>query len=247
MRAAVSPGDPVGLTTTRGVGRRIRPALVYLGALPFFLYVGLFLIWPTVAVVIGAFEDADGHPTLHNLAVATRSTFSSTSRLVDHPLPLSTAALGAVLGGLLGLGRGGGPPDGLLRRVVAAASGTLAQFGGVMLAFAFLATLRLQRLRRPSSSTTGWPRPLCLGVPGSTSSPGLASLYTYFQIPLMLHRLPARGRRAATAWREACDSLGGSVGAYLAACRPAHPLALVPGRRPLLFATRSLPMPPPRR
>ena len=51
-----------------------------------------------------------------------------------------TAVLGAVFGGLLAWAISVGPRDGLLRRLVLAGSGTLAQFGGVMLAFAFLAT-----------------------------------------------------------------------------------------------------------
>jgi putative spermidine/putrescine transport system permease protein len=212
VRAAVSPGDPVGLAAPRGIGRRIRPALAYLGALPFFLYIGLFLIWPTVAVVIGAFEDADGHPTLHNLVVATRSTYLDTF-VWSIILSATTAALGAVLGGLLAWAVAEGRPDGLLRRVVVAASGTLAQFGGVMLAFAFLATFGFNgfvtlflhdRLGLDLFAWGAWIYEL----------PGLALLYTYFQIPLMvIVFLPAvEGLRPQ--WREACDSLGGSVGAY---------------------------------
>ena len=45
-----------------------------------------------------------------------------------------------MFGGLLAWAISVGRRDGLLRRLVLAGSGTLAQFGGVMLAFAFLAT-----------------------------------------------------------------------------------------------------------
>ena len=50
-----------------------------------------------------------------------------------------TAIIGASLGGLLAWAVATGGPGGWLRQLVVAASGVLAQFGGVMLAFAFLA------------------------------------------------------------------------------------------------------------
>jgi len=119
---------------------RVAPRLLgYLGLLPFVLFVALFLFWPTVVVVVGAFQDADGHATLQNLAAAVRDANLS-SFVWSIVLSATTALLGAVIGGLLAWAVATGRPDSLLRRAVLAASGTLAQFGGVMLAFGFLAT-----------------------------------------------------------------------------------------------------------
>ena len=64
--SATQPSRPVAPTATladaaatRGIGR----ALDYLGLLPFAVFVALFLLWPTVLVVVGAFQDAEGAPT----------------------------------------------------------------------------------------------------------------------------------------------------------------------------------------
>ncbi|MGA9376804.1 MAG: ABC transporter permease subunit, partial [Mycobacterium sp.] len=88
----------------------------------------------------------------------------------------------------------------------------LAQFGGVALAFAFLATiglngvltLWLQQLFGMNVAVGGW----------LYSLGGLVLVYTYFQIPLMvIVFLPAlEGLR--TQWREAAVSLGASGWQY---------------------------------
>jgi putative spermidine/putrescine transport system permease protein len=172
----------------------------------------VFLLWPTFAVVVGAFQDAEGRPTLANLAAVAQGTYLQ-AFVWSVALSAVTAALGAVLGGLLAWAVATGRRDGLLRRVVAAASGTLAQFGGVMLAFAFLATLGFNGL------VTVFLRDrlgvdLFAGGAWIYELPGLALVYTYFQVPLMvIVFLPAvEGLRPQ--WREACLSLGGDGRAY---------------------------------
>jgi putative spermidine/putrescine transport system permease protein len=206
--AAAAATRPAG----RGVGRRARQALDYLGVLPFLLFVGLFLLWPTVAVVVGAFQDAEGRPTLANLTAVAQGTYVQ-AFVWSVALSATTAALGAAVGGLLAWAVATGRRDGLLRRVVVAASGTLAQFGGVMLAFAFLATFGFNGL------VTLFLRDrlgidLFAGGAWIYELPGLALVYTYFQIPLMvIVFLPAvEGLRPQ--WREACLSLGGDGWAY---------------------------------
>jgi putative spermidine/putrescine transport system permease protein len=194
----------------RGAGRRLAP---YLGVLPFLAYVAVFLLWPTYIVLTGAFSDAAGRPTMDNVTAVTggRAYIDAFVRSIE--LSAVTALLGAALGALVAWAVWEGRPDGILRRVVVAASGVLAQFGGVMLTFAFLATFGLNGLVTlllqdalgiDASSGGGW-------IYGFT---GLAVVYTYFQIPLMLIVfLPAiEGLRPQ--WREASDSLGGSTWAY---------------------------------
>jgi putative spermidine/putrescine transport system permease protein len=195
-----------------GIGPGLRSWLDYLGLLPFAAFVALFLLWPTVLVVLGAFEDPDGGLTLANLAQAAQGTYLQTF-VTSTVLSAITAVLGAVFGGLLAWAISIGRRDGLLRRIVLAGSGTLAQFGGVMLAFAFLATFGFNglitlflhdRLGVDTFAWGGWIYEL----------PGLVLVYTYFQVPLMvIVFLPAvDGLRPQ--WREACDSLGGSAWAY---------------------------------
>jgi putative spermidine/putrescine transport system permease protein len=215
-RPRLPAGGGAGLSgaarPTLSAGRVAPRLLGYLGLLPFVLFVALFLFWPTVVVVVGAFQDADGHATLQNLAAAVRDANLS-SFVWSIVLSATTALLGAVIGGLLAWAVATGRPDSLLRRAVLAASGTLAQFGGVMLAFAFLATFGFNGL--VTLFLKNW-----LGVDlfawGAWlyELPGLALVYTYFQIPLMvIVFLPAvEGLRPQ--WREACQTLGGDSRAY---------------------------------
>ncbi|AHB03655.1 spermidine/putrescine ABC transporter permease [Brucella ceti TE28753-12] len=51
---------------TSGVRKRQLP-LSWLGVAPFFLFAILFLIWPTMYLIIGAFQDPAGNFTLQNI------------------------------------------------------------------------------------------------------------------------------------------------------------------------------------
>jgi putative spermidine/putrescine transport system permease protein len=90
--------------------------------------------------------------------------------------------------------------------------GVLAQFGGVTLAFAFMATVG------SLGFLTLWLKNFGIDLAGSTwlyePGKGLVLVYTYFQIPLMLIVfLPAvEGLRPQ--WREAAESLGSSTWHY---------------------------------
>ena len=47
--------------------RKRRLPLEWLGVTPFFLFAILFLLWPTMYLVVGAFQDPEGHFTLQNI------------------------------------------------------------------------------------------------------------------------------------------------------------------------------------
>ena len=180
---------------------------------PFFVYIGLFLLLPTLIVVVGAFQANDGSPTLSNVeSVLTEQAFlAAFGRSIW--LSVVTALLGAVLGGLLAWAVASGDPNGRLRPIIVAASGVLAQFGGVMLAFAFLATfgfnglvtlLLRDSLGVDPQESAGW----LYGMNG------LAVVYTYFQIPLMLIVFLPAFDALRREWRDASESLGGSSWTY---------------------------------
>lgn len=205
-----------------------------LGTVPFFAYVMIFLIIPTLVVVIGAFAGDDGGFSLGNVkALGQAYVLDAFGRSIL--LSTVSALIGAVLGALLAYALVTAKPGGALRRVVTAASGVLAQFGGVTLAFAFLATIGL------SGFVTVWLKDhlnidLYAGGVWLFELPGLMLVYTYFQIPLMvIVFLPALdGIRPQ--WREAAESLGGTTWQYWT--RVAAPL-LAPaflGSALLLFA-----------
>ena len=200
---------------SRGGGRRgrVRGGLRYLGVTPFLVYVAIWLFWPTAIVVVGAFRSDSGRLTLANVSTLVHNATILNAFKASIELSLATALAGAVAGGLLAWAVATGNPRGVLRRVVVAASGVLAQFGGVMLTFAFLATYGYTGLLTlaaahffgldPYSSAT-WIYTLF----------GLGIVYTFFQIPLMvLIFLPALDNLQPQ-WQEASANLGGGSWAY---------------------------------
>jgi putative spermidine/putrescine transport system permease protein len=212
---AAGRAEPAVAGTSRGGrrGRRIAAgAASLLGVVPFGLLVTFFLVIPTLVVVIGSFLDADNRFTLGNVrGLAEDVVVQAYARSVW--ISAVTAVVGASVGALLAHAVSTARPGGLLRRVVTAACGVLAQFGGVTLAFAFLATFGF------TGFVTVWLQDVFgidpYGAGGwLTDTPGLLLVYVYFQIPLMVVVfLPALdGLRPQ--WREATESLGGSTWAY---------------------------------
>jgi putative spermidine/putrescine transport system permease protein len=190
-------------------GRRL--PLSWLGAVPFFAYVGVFLLLPTAIVAIGSFTAAGGGVTLSNFAGIDKPFMV---KVFSNSLGVSvvSAVGGAVLGAILAYAVVTGNPNGLLRRSIMSASGVLAQFGGVALAFAFIATIStvgFVTIFLKSHGIDIYPNGVWLYEP-----PGVTLIYVYFQIPLMvLVFLPALdGIRPQ--WREATASLGGSTWHY---------------------------------
>lgn len=182
-----------------------------LGVLPFFAYTTIFLLVPTFIVVVSAFLDGKSRPTLGNLAALGQPQIVS-AFMNSVLLSAVTAVLGAVFGALLAYAVSTAREGGPLRRMMTSLCGVLAQFGGVTLAFAFMATVGAQGF------LTLWLQKIGIDLAGSTwlyePNKGLMLVYTYFQIPLMLIVfLPAvEGLRPQ--WREATESLGGSTWHY---------------------------------
>ncbi|WP_454793009.1 ABC transporter permease [Mycolicibacterium lutetiense] len=197
-----------GSTSRRDLRADIRAALPLL---PFVAVVTIFLIVPTLTVIVMAFF-ADGSFSLDRIA----ALFSGTALAAlakSIVLSASTALIGALLGAVLAWLIASSPPASMVRRTVLALCSVLAQFGGVALAFAFLATIGLNGV------LTLWVREnLGWDLAGSGWLYGLGGLilvYSYFQIPLMvIVFLPAlEGLREQ--WREAAVSLGASQWQYL--------------------------------
>ena len=209
MTLAGSPAlDTAARPPVRG-GRRL--SLNWLGVTPFFAYVGLFLLLPTVLLAVGAFGDKHGNLTAANVTAIGQPYLLKTF-VGSTVISLISALVGAIGGALLAYAVATGNPRGVLRRIVTSAAGVFAQFGGVTLVFAFLATIGPVGLVRVFLKDRGFdifPNGVWLYEPS-----GLTLIYTYFQIPLMvLVFLPALdGIRPQ--WREATESLGGSTWHY---------------------------------
>ncbi len=195
--AAVA-ANQTGVRPARAGRRPSIPAWV--GTVPFLAYVAVFLLWPTAIVIFDAFKDPAGHFTLSGLSALgndqVRGYFIGSFKLA-----LISSVIGAVLGAILAYAVASGNPDGAVRRLYLSASGVLAQFGGVTLAFAFLVLIGPVGLAFHASWYYSFPW-------------GITVIYAYFQIPLMvLVFLPAIDGLKIQ-WREASENLGSSAWQY---------------------------------
>lgn len=206
----------------------------WLGLTPFALYVLLFLGIPSVLAIGTGFIGADGAVSLDNFAaLATPVVLGSFWSSIW--VSALTAVVGALLGALLSFALAGAPAGSILRRAVDSAASVLAQFGGVMLAFAFIATIGIQGLITVLLRDTFGIDIFADGV-WLYQLPGLILPYLYFQVPLMvIVFLPAmEGLRRE--WAEASATLGS--GPFIYWTRIAGPI-LAPsflGSLLLLFA-----------
>lgn len=180
--------------------------------LPFLLFVTIFLIVPTVTVAIGAFQDADGAFTTANLDALTSEPAMKALKgsLI---LASSTALIGGTLGALLAWAISLSGPTSLLKRASLSVSGVLAQFGGVMLAFAFVATIGIQGfitvLLRDQFGIDIFADGVWL-----YEAPGLVLPYIYFQVPLMIIIFMPALEALKPQWAEASATLGGTTATF---------------------------------
>ena len=164
-------------------------------------------------ILAGSVADKDGGFTLANFGPdGIAQDFLVKALLTSLGISALSAGVGAVAGALLAYAVASGDPRGVLRRSVTSASGVLAQFGGVTLTFAFIATVGPASFIYESIKDRG----LDIYANGVWlyELPGLILIYLYFQIPLMvIVFLPAvDGIRSQ--WREATESLGGTTWHY---------------------------------
>jgi putative spermidine/putrescine transport system permease protein len=189
------------------LGRRIRDGLPLL---PFLAVVVIFLIIPTVMVIVSSVF-ADGVFSLQRIQALLTGTALTA---LAHSVLLSgiTAIIGAALGAVLAWLIVSSPPTSMARRAVISLCSVLAQFGGVALAFAFLATVGL------SGVLTLWVQQIfgwnLAGSGWLYSLTGLILVYSYFQIPLMVIVFVPALEGLRDEWREVAVSLGASTWRY---------------------------------
>ncbi|MGM7697865.1 ABC transporter permease [Microbacterium sp. A84] len=209
--ASASAPTTVGPSRT---ARRSAPSWAWLGLVPFSAYVLLFLAVPTILAIGSGFFTKDGSFTWSNVTAladpVVLNTFASSAGL-----SLLTAVVGAVVGALVCYALLGMNAQGTVRSTVDAAAGVLAQFGGVMLAFAFIATVGAQGVMTLFLKDT-------LGINIYENGvwlyevPGLIMPYVYFQIPLMVITFMPALAALKPQWSEANLTLGGTRASFWA-------------------------------
>lgn len=184
----------------------------WLGVVPFFVFAFLFLIGPLLYLILGAFQNSDGAFTFDNI-VALGGANIAASFSLSIRLSLLSAAMGAIAGLLLGhaVVLGGLPK--WVRNAFMTFSGVASNFAGVPLAFAFIATLgRLGLVTVLLRDLFG----INLYAAGFNlfSFFGLALVYLYFQLPLMLLIITPALDGLKSEWREAAEILGATRRQY---------------------------------
>ncbi len=200
----------MAVASRTGRGRRFAVGPV-LPLVPFFLFLLVFLAVPTLTVIVGAFQDEAGQFTLGNLSVLTSDAALSAlwGSLV---LSSVTAVMGATLGAVLAHFIISAGPTSALRRATLAVSGVLAQFGGVVLAFAWIATIGPVGI--VTVAVLNWFGADIYGAGWLFALPGLVVVYIYFQIPLMVIVFAPALDGLRPQWREAAVNLGATSWQY---------------------------------
>jgi putative spermidine/putrescine transport system permease protein len=192
--------------TAGGTRRRRRGPRTWLAVLPLLAFTGLCFGLPVAALLYGAVTGTDP------ATGATTLTGEHLQRSLQGPYlgsvigSVQLSALTAVIGSIAGLFMAQAivtSRRAWLRSAALTASGVLANFGGVPLAFAFIATAGISGVvtQLADLESLGW---------NLYSFTGLAVVYLYFLIPLMvLVIIPALdGLRPE--WREAAQNTGAS-------------------------------------
>jgi putative spermidine/putrescine transport system permease protein len=189
-----------------------RLSWAWLGVVPFFAFALMFLLLPTGFLVVGGFQDPEGHFTLRNILDLFQPNIVA-AYWISIRVSAASALGGALVGFFLAYAAIAGGLPRWVRPTLMTFSGVASNFAGVPLAFAFLATL----------GRTGLVTALLVNLFGFNlyaagfnllSFWGLALTYMYFQIPLMVLIMAPAIDGLKREWREASANLGASAWQY---------------------------------
>ena len=177
-----------------------------LGLIPFFLFVIAFQLFPSVAIIVRSFLNDAGKLTLDNITGLNQPIIMNA-----YLSSVKISLISAVWGGILGFGLAwavtiGGLPN-WVRTAVLSFCGVAANFAGIPLAFAFIATIGQTGILTKLLGTMGLKLYPSFTLYGFW---GICLVYTYFQIPLMVLVLAPALDGLRREWREAAENLGAS-------------------------------------
>jgi putative spermidine/putrescine transport system permease protein len=192
--------------------RSMRLPTQWLGVAPFFIFAVMFLILPTLYLMLGAFQNDAGEFTFENIAALSQPSIVA-AYWISIKVSVASALIGAFAGLAIAIAivRGGLPN--WIRSATLTFSGVASNFAGVPLAFAFLATLGrlglatvlLDKLFGINIYSTGF---------NILSFWGLTLTYAYFQIPLMVVIITPAIDGLKKEWGEAAATLGATQAQY---------------------------------
>ncbi|MDH6432803.1 putative spermidine/putrescine transport system permease protein [Streptomyces sp. SAI-144] len=190
--------------------KRRRRSLGWIAVVPLLAFVAVAFGLPAIAMLDGAFTAKDPATgatsyTVDNLTASLKGAYL-TALLGSVKLSAVSAALATLFGLPLAQAVVSSRFRGL-REAVLTASGVLANFGGVPLAFAFVATLGNAGVltRQLGLTDKGW---------DLYSFWGLVIVYLYFLIPLMVLTITPALDGLRSQWREAAQNNGATSVQY---------------------------------
>ncbi|MFE3857033.1 ABC transporter permease [Streptomyces griseorubiginosus] len=197
-------------TATAAPAQRRRRALGWLAVVPLLAFVAVAFGLPAVAMLDGAFTAKDPATGATSYTVDNLTASLEGAYLTALLGSVKLSAVSAALGTLVGLPLAQAVVTSrfrALREAVLTASGVLANFGGVPLAFAFVATLGNAGVltRHLGLTDKGW---------DLYSFWGLVIVYLYFLIPLMVLTITPALDGLRAQWREAAQNNGATAVQY---------------------------------
>jgi putative spermidine/putrescine transport system permease protein len=192
---------------------RRRGGLSWVVLLPFAVIVFLFLVLPTLSLLVGSFHStATGSFTLDNYTYLGGENKSLQPFINSFIISFASMVSGGVFGLLVAQALVSSK-NRLLEQLTITFSSVAANFAGVPLAFAYIATIGAAGLVTKFLVGFG----IDVYSAGFTlyTLVGLTVVYTYFQLPLMVLLILPSLQAVRPEWREASDNLGASKWRYI--------------------------------
>ncbi|MFD1985989.1 ABC transporter permease [Mesorhizobium newzealandense] len=201
-----------GKTAPPAEVRSMRLPTQWLGVAPFFIFAIMFLILPTLYLMLGAFQNDAGEFTFENIAALAQPSIVA-AYWISIKVSLASSLIGAFAGLAIAIAivRGGLPE--WIRSATLTFSGVASNFAGVPLAFAFIATLGRLGLATVILNTVFGLNIYAHGF-NILSFWGLTLTYVYFQIPLMVVIIVPAIDGLKKEWGEAAATLGATMAQY---------------------------------
>ena len=174
--------------------------------MPFFAYTIAFLFLPAGSMLVGAFEGKEAGWTVANVQLLFHHPYIDAYK-TSIEISLVTALAGGIAGLFIAYAALADGTPRWVRSAFTTFSGVAANFGGIPLAFAFIATIG------PLGDRHGVPPQSAgydLSAHGFTpfSKSGVELAYLYFQLPLMILVISPAIDGLRREWREAASNLG---------------------------------------
>jgi len=213
--------QPAAVPVKRGILERLTKSN-WIGLVPFFVFIFFFLVLPSTNLLMRSFQDMKGNFTLSNYAVM-QNPYVIKAYSISLQVSVITSLVGGIFGFFVAYAITIGNTPRWMRSFLMTFSGLAANFGGVPLAFSYIATLGRTGFHTAVLKSICYPdasgAQVCPFNPYDNgfnlySMAGLVLAYTYFQFPLMVLTITPALEGLKKDWREASENLGASPWQY---------------------------------